>query len=341
MLKKSPTSPTTNPETLMDNRQRFYESLHYGAPDRLPYFEEGIRTDTLKAWKEQGHQIGEEDKELFKADIKEEIQIDLVPIPGTRNWPRTFKELDSLEKHLGKIKLNRVLPGWVRQIKRLREREHVLMLRAHEGFFLSMGVGDARTFVRLMYQIIDEPDFVREFMRVMGQYAARLTEQILRQVEVDALIFSEPIGSNNGPLISPQTYEDLVLPSYEPLLAAARRYGVGTIICRTYANIKALVPSLLKWGIDCLWACEVEPAVMNYPDLRRIYGCELKLIGGIDLDAVRRGPEAIREAVEAVAPLTQEGGYIPLADGRVRADVPYENYIYYRKLLKTITHKDT
>ena len=194
----------------MDNRQRFYESLHYGTPDRLPYFEEGIRADTLNTWKEQGYQIGVENEELFEADIKEEIQIDLIPIPGLRKWPSTFKELESLEDHLGKIKLKKILPDWPRQIKRLRKRDYVLMVRAHEGFFLSMGVGDASSFVRLMYQIIDEPDFVREFMRVMGLYAARLTEEILREVEVDALIFGEPIGSNTGPLISPQTYEDLL-----------------------------------------------------------------------------------------------------------------------------------
>lgn len=323
----------------MDNRQRFYESLHYGAPDRLPYFEEGIRKDVLKAWKMHGHSIVGEARELFKADEKEEVKIDLIPIPRFRKWPKTFKELESLEKHLGEIKLKKVLPKWKKQIKRLKEREHVLMVRVHEGFFLSMGVGDGRTFSRLMYQIADEPDFVREFMRVMGQYAARLTEAVLREVEVDALVFSEPIGSNHGALISPRTYESLVLPSYEPLLATAREYGVRTIICRTYANIKALIPSLLKWGIDCLWACEVEQQVMNYPGLRQEFGRELKLIGGIDLDALRKGPEAIRAAVETVAPLTQDGGYIPLADGRVRADVPYENYIYYRELLKNITHR--
>ena len=328
----------SNSGALMENRQRFYESLHYGNPDRLPYFEEGIREDVLEAWEEQGHTMGSEAEELLKADEKEEIKIDLVPIPGLQEWSRTFKELESLEKRLGKIKLKNILPEWPRQVKRLRERDHVLMVRAHEGFFLSMGVEDGRTFIRLMYQIIDEPDFVLEFMRVMGVYAARLTEEILREVEVDALIFSEPIGSNTGALISPQTYESLVLPSYEPLLTLAREYEVGTLICRTYANIRALIPSLLKWGIDCLWACEVEQSVMNYPDLRKTFGCELKLIGGIDLDALRRGPEAIRETIEAVAPLIEEGGYIPLADGRVRADLPYENYLYYRDLLKTITH---
>ena len=322
----------------MNNRRRFYESLHYGNPDRLPYFEEGIRADTLKAWKVQGHPIGAETEELFKADAKEELKIDLVPFPGFRRWPRTFKELESFEEQLGSIKLKRILPRWRWQIKRLKEREHVLMLRAHEGFFLTMGVEDSRSLTRLVRQMKYEPDFVLEFMQVIGKYAARLAEEFLREVEVDALIFSEPIGSNTGVLISPQMYETFVLPSYEPLLSVAKKYEVGTIICRTYANIKALIPSLLKWGIDCLWACEVEPTVMNYPSLRKTFGRELKLIGGIDLDALRKGPEAIREAIEMVAPLTEEGGYIPLADGRVRADVPYENYVYYRKLLKKITH---
>ena len=101
--------------------------------------------------------------------------------------------------------------------------------------------------------------------------------------------------------------------------------------------MKVLIPSLLKWGIDVLWACEVEQSVMNYPALRREFGQDLKLIGGIDLDALREGKAAIRKAVELVAPLVDEGGYIPLADGRVRSEVPFENYVYYRELLSKLT----
>jgi len=62
------------------------------------------------------------------------------------------------------------------------------------------------------------------------------------------------------------------------------------------------------------------------------------LIGGIDLDVLRAGKEAIqREVEEKVPPLLAQGGYIPLADGRVRADIPFENYIYYRGLLEKVT----
>ena len=76
---------------------------------------------------------------------------------------------------------------------------------------------------------------------------------------------------------------------------------------------------------------------MNYPALRQEFGRDLKLIGGIDLDALREGKTEIRSAVQAVEPLVAQGGFIPLADGRIRAEVPYQNYVYYRELLSRIT----
>jgi hypothetical protein len=68
------------------------------------------------------------------------------------------------------------------------------------------------------------------------------------------------------------------------------------------------------------------------------YGKKLRLIGGIDLDVLRQDKEAIRvEVEEKVPPLLAQGGYVPLADGRVREDIPLENYLYYRELLQRVT----
>jgi hypothetical protein len=64
----------------------------------------------------------------------------------------------------------------------------------------------------------------------------------------------------------------------------------------------------------------------------------LRLIGGIDTDLLRGDKRGIkREIEEKVPPLLADGGYIPLADGRIRADVHFENYRYYRQLLEEIT----
>jgi uroporphyrinogen decarboxylase len=203
-----------------------------------------------------------------------------------------------------------------------------------------MGVYDWRRFSELMDLLIDDPEFVREAMTIQGEFAAGLAERVLKDVVVDAALFSEPIGGNYGPLISPQMYEDMVLRSYEPVLDVLHKSKVETIVLVTYANARALIPSMLKWGFNCLWACEVNIDVMDYRDLRREFGRDLRLIGGIDLDTLRRDKEAVRQEVEEkVPPLVADGGYVPLADGRIRADVPFENYVYYRRLLERVTKK--
>jgi hypothetical protein len=175
-------------------------------------------------------------------------------------------------------------------------------------------------------------------MSLQGRFAAAMAEKVLQDVEIDAAVFSEPIGGNHGPLISPRMYEELVLPGYEPLLDVLRRHGVEIVIFKTYANARLLLPSVLKWGIRCLWASEVNCEAMDYRSLRREYGQDLQLIGGLDLDSLRKGKEAIRrEILEKVPPLLAEGGYIPLADGRIREDVTLENYLYYRQLLEEVS----
>jgi len=133
-------------------------------------------------------------------------------------------------------------------------------------------------------------------------------------------------------------YEEIVLKSYEPVLDVLRRFDVETIIFQTYANARILIPSILRWGFNCLWACEVNVEAMDYRSLRKEFGRDLRLIGGIDLDALRQNKATIRREIEEkVPPLIADGGYVPLADGRVREDVPFENYVYYRKLLEKIT----
>ncbi len=77
---------------------------------------------------------------------------------------------------------------------------------------------------------------------------------------------------------------------------------------------------------------------MDYRNLRKEFGRDLRLIGGLDLDVLHYGKDAIRrELLEKVPPLIADGGYIPLADGRVRKDVPFENYHFYRQLLEEVT----
>ena len=322
----------------MNSRERFRETMGYGKPDRVPYFEEGIRDDVLSRWRGQGLAPGADLSLMFPCDMREELIVDLEPLPQPRKWPTSSPELDALRRRLDPDDPRRLPRKWAESLRGWKARDHVLMLRVHRGFFLSMGVADWSRFSEVIRLLITNPRFVRDAMAIQADFAARLADKVLREVEIDAAVFTEPIGGNDRPLISAQMYEDFVLASYEPVLAVLRRHRVETIVFRTFANSRLLIPSVLKGGFNCLWACEVNVDAMDYRDIRREFGRDLRLIGGIDLDALRHGKEAIRREIEEkVPPLLTEGGYVPLADGRVREDVPFENYIYYRQLLERVT----
>ncbi len=322
----------------MTSRERFAETMRYGQADRVPYFEEGLRDDVLERWREQGLPPDAELAELFETDRREQIPVDLEPRPRIERWPTCRADLKALRERLDPDDPERLPDDWAARVEAWRERDHVLQLPCHRGYFLSMGVRDWGRFLEAVYLIEDDPAFVHEAMALYGDFGARLVERVLRDVEIDFASFSEPIGGSDRPLLSPQTYTEFVLRSYRPILDALRRGGVETVVFITYANARVLLPAVLDAGFDCLWACEVETEAMDYRSLRRQFGRRLRLIGGIDLDVLLQDKEAIRREIETkVPPLLAQGGYIPLADGRVRANAPFDHYCHYRRLLEQVT----
>jgi hypothetical protein len=322
----------------MNSRERFLETMRFGHPDRVPYFQEGIRDEVFQVWGKQGLSSAAELSAMFPIDGREELEIDGYPHPGFLRWPNSVSGLNGLRRRL-KPNNSRLPRGWQKKKAFWRASQDVLMMEVHHGFFLSMGVNDWKRFHQVIEALTDRPDYVLEIMQIEAEMVAILVERFLSEVQIDAAIFSEPIGGNNGSLISPRMYEKFVLTSYVPVLEILKRHGVEIIIMRTYANARVLIPCMLKFGINCLWACETNAKAMDYRSIRNEFGRDLRLIGGIDLDVLREGKEAIRREVEEkVPPLVEQGGYVPLADGRVRTDIPFESYVYYRKLLEKVTH---
>lgn len=311
--------------------------MNYGMPDRVPLFKEGIRDGVVEAWSQQGMPPGTSLESLFNYDLLEEIDPNLDPIPSVPQGLIKKGEMDGLRRRLDPDDPRRIPKNWKQKVSSWQERQHVLLLRLHEGYFLTMGVTGWRGFSEANTLLVDEPDLVHEVMTIQAELAAGLADRILREVQVDGVIFSEPIAGNHGPLISPQMYADFVLSSYEPILNVLERYQVGMLILRTYANTRALLPLVAQTRINTLWACECNSVVMDYRSLRKEYGTGLRLIGGIDTDVLHLGEDAIRQEVdEKVVPLLGEGGFVPLADGRVRETVPFASYAFYRKYLEEV-----
>ena len=97
-------------------------------------------------------------------------------------------------------------------------------------------------------------------------------------------------------------------------------------------NVEELIPCWLEVGINFIYPMEVA-AGMDVVALRRKYGSDLLIGGGMDKRILASTRPAIKQMVEEKADLMREGGYVPGCDHAMPPDIPWENYRYYRRLL--------
>ena len=185
----------------MSGRERFRETMGYGRPDRVPYFEEGIRKDVLAAWRTQGLAKAADLETMFPSDHRERMQVDLEPSPKLVSKLDKITNLKKFQRRLDPADKKRLPRRWSRRVREWQTRDYVLMLYVHRGFFLTMGVRNWRSFTDVMVLLMDQPEVVHKRMQIQGEFAARLTDRILQEVEIDAVVFSEPIGGSDRPLI--------------------------------------------------------------------------------------------------------------------------------------------
>ena len=222
----------------MTSRDRFNQTMSFGNADRAPWFEEGLRDEVLDRWQRQGLPPGADLSAMFRYDRRERIELDLGPRPRIKSSPLSAADLPALRRQLDSADPARLPTDWVDRVKRWRHRDHILELPLHHGLFLTLGVGDWSSLERVLYRLADAPEAAAEIMHLHGQLAADLADKVLADVEVDFASFSEPIGGNHGPLISPAMYRDIVLAGCRPILDVLRRRGVKTIAFISYANAR-------------------------------------------------------------------------------------------------------
>jgi len=64
-------------------------------------------------------------------------------------------------------------------------------------------------------------------------------------------------------------------------------------------------------------------------ELRKRFGRELRLWGGVDKRVLAQDKDSIRNHLREFIPLIEEGGFIPTVDHTVPPDVSWDNFRYY------------
>jgi uroporphyrinogen-III decarboxylase len=142
-------------------------------------------------------------------------------------------------------------------------------------------------------------------------------------------------------VISPAMFKRFAIPGYRKVIDLLEKHHVPLrILCTTGGDLTSLLPSLIDAGINGLWISNIRSARMEYSKLRREFGPEVALIGGIDTTALARDEAAVRRVVEGTVPdLLESGHYLPCLDDRPRRNIPFAHYRLYRHVLEEIARK--
>lgn len=217
-----------------------------------------------------------------------------------------------------------MLPRW-------KNREHVLVLGQNcstLGFYWR-----AREWMgteNVCYGWYDEPELMHEMMEFIADYTIEVCRPILAETDVDYVFINEDMSMKNGPLLSPDQYKTFIFPHMRRLVDFYKKNGVRYVAVDTDGNCEALIPLLLEAGVDAIWPLE-RASDMDPVRIRKKFGRDLRLWGGVDKMELAKGKDAIDTHLRALLPVIEEGGYIPTVDHLVSPDVSLENFMYYMK----------
>jgi len=187
------------------------------------------------------------------------------------------------------------------------------------------------TFEGLAYACYDYPEMVEDMVETSCVLVEDFLDQVLPHFDFDFATGWEDICFKNGPIVSLDFFNQVVVPRYERIGRKLHAAGIDVWYTDCDGDVRPLLPGFLKGGINCLFPYEVNSCI-HPAALLEEYGEQLRIMGGIDKLELRKGRPAIRTYLESVAPLVERGGYIPFCDHRCPPDVAPDDYLYYLDL---------
>jgi len=357
----------------MNHRERFLRVFEFKEVDRVPDYEFGYWDETIDRWHKEGlpqHLHTNQDVEKFFG-LEGWDTIEFIPV-RMGLWPpppskviREYDDKEVVRDGLGGMyirkKYTSSIPQYIKpplknrddweRIRRFFDPEtpgripldwdEMKEIYRERDYPLGIFVGSLYGWLRNLMGVkgislafYKDPDWVAEMMDTLVELWIKLIGRVLRDVKVDFAAWWEDMCYNRGPLISVRLFEEFMVPRYKKVTQVLKEYGVWINILDSDGKIDALVPGWLEAGINCMFP--IEAKYTDPIELRRRYGRKVLLMGGVNKLALIEGPKAIDKELNRLAPLIEEGGYIPMVDHRVPPDVSLSNYIYYLKVKRKI-----
>ena len=349
----------------MTPSERFLAVMHFEPVDRQPLWEWGPWASTLRRWQREALGAGHRPPQYAECENQIQCGVDLWMRPRyveevlgedeayviartdrgvIKRTPKSPDEMTMPEHIVFPVKTRadwlalrprfdpsnpqRFPADWTQRCARWRENGPVLVFQAPRSPSLFGFVRELMGPERTLYTFYDDPWLIHDMMEHYTEFILSLLPRVLSEAPITAIYFWEDMAYCAGPLISPAMFREFMLPRYRKITDLARSHGVDLSFVDSDGDVRRLIPLWLAAGISGVYPMEVA-AGMDVVQLRKEYGRDLLMTGGIDKRILVRGPRAIDAELEAKVPLVEQGGYIPHIDHAIPHDVPYAHFAYY------------
>ena len=132
----------------------------------------------------------------------------------------------------------------------------------------------------ILMDLHDAPSFVDELLDGLRDVCSAVIGRLLRDYgpRIDAIGFSEDMGTQRGMMFSPDTWRRFLKRHQKQMYDLIRSAG-KTVYLHSCGDIQPIIGELIDMGVDMLQP--VQPEAMDVVALKRDYGRNLCFAGGI------------------------------------------------------------
>jgi len=146
---------------------------------------------------------------------------------------------------------------------------------------------------------------------------------------VQVVTVYDDLCSQEGPLISPSLYRELIKPREKELISAIKQKTEAKVFFHSCGAVWTFIPDLIDIGVDILNPVQVSAKDMDTKRLKREFGKDITFWGGgCDTQNIlpHAKPEDVkREARRRLEDLAPGGGFVFNSVHNIQNDVPPEN----------------
>ena len=209
------------------------------------------------------------------------------------------------------------------------------------GLYLGSVLGEIRditTVQGMSYLMYDEDEEL--FADIIDTYAEmqyKCTEEALKSgIKFDFAHYWEDICFKNGPLLSPNMFDELCAKHYKKRNDLCNKYGIDIISLDCDGVIDSLITTWIDNGVNVLFPIEIGTWGDQFEAARKKYGEKILGVGGMDKTAFRKDKAAVDKEIERIKRLAGMGGFIPCPDHRIMPGSKFELVKYYIDEIKKI-----